>query len=48
METDIYAPLLRGEGVKMDGKWNTLLAGGQLKPETVPAQKRKYVDGSPV
>lgn len=28
--------------------WNTLLAGGQLKPETVPAQKRKYVDGSPV
>lgn len=28
--------------------WNTLLAGGQLKPETVPAPKRKYVDGSPV
>jgi putative nucleotidyltransferase with HDIG domain len=28
--------------------WNTLLAGGQLKPETVPTQKRKYVDGSPV
>ena len=28
--------------------WNTLLAGGQLKPETVPAHKRKYVDGSPV
>ena len=28
--------------------WNTLLAGGQLKPETVPAAKRKYVDGSPV
>lgn len=28
--------------------WNTLLAGGQLKPATVPAQKRKYVDGSPV
>jgi putative nucleotidyltransferase with HDIG domain len=28
--------------------WNTLLAGGQLKPETVPAIKRKYVDGSPV
>lgn len=28
--------------------WNTLLAGGQLKPETVPPQKRKYVDDSPV
>ena len=28
--------------------WNTLLAGGQLKPETVLADKRKYVDGSPV
>lgn len=28
--------------------WNTLLAGGQLKPETVPQSKRKYVDGSPV
>ena len=28
--------------------WNTLLAGGQLKPETVPAAKRKYVDGGPV
>ena len=28
--------------------WNTLLAGGQIKPETVPAPKRKYVDGSPV
>ena len=28
--------------------WNTLLAGGQLKPHTVPPQKRKYVDGSPV
>ena len=28
--------------------WNTLLAGGQLKPETAPPAKRKYVDGSPV
>lgn len=28
--------------------WATLLAGGQLKPETVPAAKRKYVDNSPV
>lgn len=28
--------------------WNTLLAGGQLLPETVPPHKRKYVDGSPV
>jgi len=23
--------------------WNTLLAGGQLKPETVPPEKRRYV-----
>ena len=28
--------------------WNTLIAGGQIKPETVRPQMRKYVDGSPV
>ena len=28
--------------------WNTLIAGGQIKPETVRSQMRKYVDGSPV
>jgi uncharacterized membrane protein len=33
METDIYAPLLRGEGVRMDGKWNTLLSQDYLSPE---------------
>jgi putative nucleotidyltransferase with HDIG domain len=27
--------------------WNTLLAGGQLKPETVPPDKRKYVIDRP-
>ena len=27
--------------------WNTLLAGGQLKPETVPPQTRKYVSDKP-
>ena len=27
--------------------WNTLLAGGQLKPETVPPGKRRYVVDSP-
>ena len=32
METDVYAPLLRGEGVRMDGKWNTLLAGDYARP----------------
>lgn len=32
METDIYAPLLRGEGVRMDGYWNTLLANDYLRP----------------
>ena len=26
MERDIYGPLLRGQGVHMDGKWNLLLA----------------------
>jgi uncharacterized membrane protein len=32
METDLYAPLLRGEGVRPDGKWNTLLAGDYVEP----------------
>lgn len=32
METDIYAPLLRGEGVRMDGHWNTLLSNDYLRP----------------
>ncbi len=27
--------------------WNTLLAGGQLKPETVPPDRRKYVIDKP-
>ena len=32
METDICAPLLRGEGVRMDGRWNTLLSDDYLRP----------------
>jgi uncharacterized membrane protein len=32
METDIYAPLLRGSGVAMDGKWNRLLADDYARP----------------
>jgi uncharacterized membrane protein len=32
METDIYGPMLRGEGVTLDGKWNTLLAGDYERP----------------
>lgn len=32
METDLYAPLLRGEGVRPDGKWNTLLASDYERP----------------
>ena len=32
METDIYAPLLRGEGVSLDGDWNTLLARDYARP----------------
>ena len=27
--------------------WNALLAGGQLKPETVPPQTRKYINDKP-
>lgn len=33
METDIYAPLLRGEGIRMDGKWNRLLASDYARPQ---------------
>jgi uncharacterized membrane protein len=33
METDIFVPLLRGEGVRRDGHWNTLLAGDYDKPQ---------------
>ncbi len=32
METDVYVPMLRGEGVTLDGKWNTLLANDYLRP----------------
>lgn len=32
METDVYVPMLRGEGVHLDGKWNTLLANDYAKP----------------
>ena len=32
LETDVYVPMLRGEGVTMDGKWNTLLADDYARP----------------
>jgi uncharacterized membrane protein len=32
METDIYGPMLRGEGVALDGRWNTLLANDYERP----------------
>jgi uncharacterized membrane protein len=32
METDLYVPMLRGEGITLDGKWNTLLAGDYEHP----------------
>lgn len=32
METEMIAPLLRGEGVKRDGKWNTLLSDDYRRP----------------
>ena len=32
LETDVYVPMLRGEGIRLDGKWNTLLAGDYARP----------------
>ena len=32
IETDVYAPMLRGEGVWLDGSWNTLLAEDYTNP----------------
>jgi uncharacterized membrane protein len=32
LETDLYGPMLRGEGVSLDGKWNTLLANDYIQP----------------
>ena len=32
MEIDVYGPMLRGEGVTLDGKWNTLLASDYERP----------------
>lgn len=32
LETDFYAPILRGEGPVMDGRWNTLLADDYHHP----------------
>jgi uncharacterized membrane protein len=32
METDFYAPLLAGEGVSLDGRWNTLLSRDYTRP----------------
>jgi len=32
METEMIAPLLRGEGVTLDGKWNTLLSDDYRRP----------------
>jgi uncharacterized membrane protein len=32
LETDVIGPLLRGEGVRLDGKWNTLLASDYEHP----------------
>jgi uncharacterized membrane protein len=32
METKLYVPMLRGEGIVLDGKWNTLLATDYAHP----------------
>jgi uncharacterized membrane protein len=33
LETDVCGPLLRGEGVRLDGHWNRLLANDYQRPE---------------
>ena len=33
METDVFAPLLRGQGISRNEKWNTLLAQDYARPE---------------
>ncbi len=32
MERDVYVPMLLGEGIELDGKWNTLLADDLERP----------------
>lgn len=32
LETDLYVPMLRGEGITLDGKWNTILADNYEHP----------------
>ncbi len=32
METDFYAPLLSGDGVSLDGRWNTMLSDDYRRP----------------
>lgn len=32
METEFYGPMLRGDGVTLDGKWNILLANDYSRP----------------
>ncbi|GMG82885.1 DUF2270 domain-containing protein [Paralimibaculum aggregatum] len=33
METDIFSPMLRGEGVTLDGRWNRMLSDDYLQPK---------------
>jgi uncharacterized membrane protein len=33
METDVYGPMLRGEGIEMNGRWNALLAEDYAHPQ---------------
>ena len=33
LETDVCGPLLRGEGVRLDGRWNRLLANDYQRPD---------------
>lgn len=33
MEMQVYVPLLHGDGVRRDGRWNELLAGDYMRPE---------------
>jgi uncharacterized membrane protein len=32
LETDLYVPMLRGQGITLDGRWNALLADDYARP----------------
>ena len=45
METYMYAPLLRGQGITMDGRWNRLLADDYAHPRFTSAISGRWAGG---